>query len=106
MLTRREMQTTYLQTSRIIPPSKPAIKVAQGLDAPEHSFCLIVFFRIKPFNRALHDEGGKIYDIIPSAFLVVGLTEDSFGPLGRVQLKEFIKRFDAPELFMNYNGKS
>ena len=32
-----------------------------------------------PPNHALRDEDGDIYDILAGTFLVVGLTEDSFG---------------------------
>lgn len=34
-----------------------------------------------PLNRALRDEDGDIYDIVAGTFMVVGLTEDSFGSL-------------------------
>ena len=34
-----------------------------------------------PLNRALRDEDGDIYDVVAGTFLVVGLTDDSFGSL-------------------------
>lgn len=34
-----------------------------------------------PWNRALRDENGEIYDIIAGNFLIVGLTEENFGSL-------------------------
>lgn len=34
-----------------------------------------------PWNRALRDENGEIYDIIAGNFLIVGLTEEDFGSL-------------------------
>ena len=34
-----------------------------------------------PLNRALCDEAGQMYDVVAGDFLVVGLTEDSFGSL-------------------------
>ena len=34
-----------------------------------------------PLNRALRDEDGDIYDVVAGTFMVVGLTDDSFGSL-------------------------
>ena len=31
-------------------------------------------------NRAIYDEDGEIMDIIAGTFLIVGLTDDNFGP--------------------------
>ena len=35
----------------------------------------------KPFNRALRDENGKIYDYIAGTFLITGLGEEDFASL-------------------------
>lgn len=45
----------------------------------------------RPLNRALYDENGAIYDIIAGDFLVVGLTEESFGSLSGDLLKNTLK---------------
>lgn len=34
-----------------------------------------------PLNCAIRDDGGQIYDVVAGSFLVVGLTEESFGSL-------------------------
>ena len=34
-----------------------------------------------PLNRAIRDDDGQIYDVVAGSFLVVGLTEESFGSL-------------------------
>lgn len=59
----------------------------------------------KPLNRSLRDDTDEIYDIIAGTFLVVGLTEDNFGSLSDEQLRKYFKRFEMPELFVNYNGR-
>ena len=40
-----------------------------------------------PLNRALRDEDGDIYDIVAGTFMIVGLTEDSFGSLLRSSMR-------------------
>jgi antirestriction protein len=59
----------------------------------------------KPLNRSLRDDTGEIYDIIAGTFLVVGLAKESFGSLSDEQLRKYAKRFEMPEVFVNYNGK-
>lgn len=51
-------------------------------------------------NRALRDEDGEIYDIVAGSFLVVGLTEESFGSLTPEQMKTYEEQFHSPEVFM------
>lgn len=52
-----------------------------------------------PLNRALRDADGEIYDIVAGTFVVVGLTDDSFGSLeGDLALK-YSKLFEQPEQF-------
>ena len=52
-----------------------------------------------PLNRALRDDDGDIYDIVAGTFLVVGLTDDSFGSLTPEQMQQFTERFKTPEQF-------
>ena len=59
----------------------------------------------KPFNRALRDESGDIYDIITGTFLVVGLGEDNFKSLESKHLQQFATLFERPELFFRADGK-
>lgn len=53
-----------------------------------------------PLNRALRDEQGEIYDVVAGSFLVVGLSEDSFGSLSQDQLTRFEQEFHQPETFI------
>ncbi len=53
-----------------------------------------------PLNRALRDENGEVYDVIAGSFLVVGLTEDSFGSLSQEQVGKFEEIFHQPEAFV------
>ena len=53
-----------------------------------------------PLNRALRDDEGQIYDVIAGSFLVVGLTEESFGSLTPDQVKKFEQHFHQPEVFV------
>lgn len=53
-----------------------------------------------PLNRALRDENNEVYDIIAGAFLVAGLTEDTFGSLTEEQIGKFEGLFHQPETFV------
>ena len=53
-----------------------------------------------PLNRALRDEDGQIYDVVAGSFLVVGLTEESFGSLTPDQMQKFEQQFHQPEMFI------
>ena len=53
-----------------------------------------------PLNRALRDEQGEIYDVVAGPFMVVGLTEESFGSLTQEQMQKFGEMFRQPEVFM------
>lgn len=62
-----------------------------------------------PLNRALYMDGelrdhGEVYDIIKGKFLVVGLTEESFGDLSEELQKKYLARFAAPEFFLLIDG--
>ena len=53
-----------------------------------------------PLNRAARTEDGDVYDIYAGNFLVVGLTEDSFGSLSPEQMEKYEKQFHQPEMFV------
>jgi len=53
-----------------------------------------------PLNRALRDDEGKIYDVVAGPFLIVGLTEESFGSLTPEQMSQFEQQFHQPEMFI------
>ena len=48
-----------------------------------------------PLNRALRDEDGDIYDVVAGTFMVVGLTDDSFGSLTVEQMQKFADHFKS-----------
>ena len=58
-----------------------------------------------PLNRALRAEDGDIYDVVAGTFLVVGLTDDSFGSLTVEQLQKFSDHFKVPEQFVKRGDK-
>ena len=62
-------------------------------------------FNGSSLNRALYGEEGKLQDIIAGDFLVVGLTEDSFGSLTEDQMQRYEQKFHQPETFVKM-GKS
>ena len=62
-------------------------------------------FNGSSLNRALYSEEGKLVDIIAGDFLVVGLTEDSFGSLTEEQMRHYEQKFHQPETFVKM-GKS
>ena len=55
-----------------------------------------------PFNRALRDESGAIYDVVAGTFFLCSASWDSdtFGSLSEAQVKEYRERFRHPELFI------
>ena len=53
-----------------------------------------------PLNRSIRDESGEMMDVVAGSFLVVGLTEDSFGSLTPEQLSTFEQEFHQPEAFV------
>ena len=58
-----------------------------------------------PLNRALRDDDGDIYDIVAGTFMVVGLTEDSFGSLTPELMQQFTDHFKTPEQFAKLGDK-
>ena len=53
-----------------------------------------------PLNRMLKDEEGRVYDVIPGAFFLAGLTKDSFGSLTGALAERFMELFKFPEMYM------
>ena len=62
-------------------------------------------FNGSSLNRALYSEEGKLVDVIAGDFLVVGLTEESFGSLTDDQMKRYEEKFHQPKTFVKM-GKS
>ena len=58
-----------------------------------------------PFNRALRDSDGDIYDIIAGDFFIVGLGQNDFTDLPHELAEQFAERFRQPEMFMRVDGK-
>lgn len=52
-----------------------------------------------PFNRALYDCDGRIYDVVAGTFAVVGIGEESFISLSDEQIVKYSDRFAVPEGF-------
>ena len=53
-----------------------------------------------PLNRMLKDEDGNIYDVVPGAFFLCGLTEDSFGSIPDALAEKYSELFRFPEMYM------
>ena len=51
------------------------------------------------------DERGDIYDVVAGTFMVVGLTDDSFGSLTVEQMQKFSDLFKVPEQFVKLGDK-
>ena len=58
-----------------------------------------------PLNRALYDQYENIYDIIAGAFILTGLSSDSFSSLTKEQIEKYRNRFISPEHFVLLDGK-
>ena len=59
-----------------------------------------------PFNRALRDESGAIYDLVAGPFFLCAAPADSeqFASLTEKQLEYYQKIFRCPEVFCKVNG--
>lgn len=59
-----------------------------------------------PFNRALRDEDGDIYDIVSGTFFLCSAPpdSDSFEDLSDKLMEKYIQRFCYPEIFLKVNG--
>ena len=59
-----------------------------------------------PFNRALRDEDGHIYDILVGKFLLVGLGEDNFVSMPENLMQKYMEMFDTPEQLVKIGPKN
>lgn len=53
-----------------------------------------------PFNRALRDADGDVYDIIAGNFFIAGLGQSDFADLPHELAEQFAKQFRQPEMFL------
>ena len=58
-----------------------------------------------PFNRALRDSDGDIYDIIAGNFFIAGLGQNDFTDLSHELAARFAEQFRQPEIFMHVDDK-
>ena len=58
-----------------------------------------------PYNRALRDADGQIYDVVAGTFLIVGLGEENFTSLTPEQLNKYEEIFQTPEEFLTLGGR-
>lgn len=59
----------------------------------------------QPFNRALRDDSGEVYDIIAGTFMIVGLGEENFTSLSDNLMEKYTEYFKMPERFIVGDGK-
>ena len=59
-----------------------------------------------PFNRALRDEDGHIYDVLVGKFLLVGLGEDNFTSMTEDLIPKYKEIFDTPEQLVKIGPKN
>ena len=59
-----------------------------------------------PFNRALRDEDGNIYDVLVGKFLIVGLGEDNFTSMPENLMQKYMEMFDTPEQLVKIGPKN
>lgn len=58
-----------------------------------------------PLNRALHDDDGRMYDIVAGNFLIVGLGEEDFTDLPDDLMAKYGEQFKHPEKFARIAGE-
>ena len=58
-----------------------------------------------PFNRALRDSDGDVYDIIAGNFFIAGLGKSEFTDLPHELAEQFAERFRQPEMFLRMDDK-
>ena len=60
-----------------------------------------------PFNRALRDEDGDIYDIVAGTFFLCSAPpdSDSFEDLSDELMEKYSQRFSYAEMFLEVDGK-
>ncbi len=59
-----------------------------------------------PFNRALRDEDGNIYDVLVGKFLIVGLGENNFTSIPEDLIPKYKEIFDTPEQLVKIGPKN
>ena len=59
-----------------------------------------------PFNRALRDEDGQIYDVLVGKFLIVGLGEDNFVSIPDELIPKYTREFQTPEQLVRIGEKN
>lgn len=57
-------------------------------------------------NRALYDESGRVYDIVPGTFLIVGLDRENFASLDDALADKFTRRFQNIEVFAKIGDRT
>lgn len=58
-----------------------------------------------PFNRALRDEDGIIYDVLVGKFLIVGLGKEDFTSLPDDLIEKYRDKFKNPEMMIRMDGR-
>ena len=58
-----------------------------------------------PFNRALRDSDGDIYDIVAGKFFIAGLGKSELTDLPHELAERFAEQFRQPELFLREGDK-
>ena len=58
-----------------------------------------------PFNRALYDDSGELYDIIAGSFFLIGLGDEDFTDLSPELMEKFKEHFKHPEKFVKLGGE-
>lgn len=59
----------------------------------------------RPFNRALRDHDGDIFDVTAGTMLVVGCGEEDFIALNDEQLQKYEELFHTPQMFQYLGGR-
>ncbi len=59
-----------------------------------------------PFNRALRDEEGQIYDVLVGKFLIVGLGEGNFTSIPAELIPKYTREFQTPEQLVKIGEKN
>lgn len=57
-----------------------------------------------PWNRALYDGDGRVYDIIAGTFIVAGLGDGDFTSLSPELLEKYMFMYRRPEIFRLVRG--
>lgn len=58
-----------------------------------------------PLNRALHDDEGKVYDIVAGTFVIAGLTDEDYCSLDDDMIEKYTHMFKHPEMFIQVAGE-